>query len=371
MKLNLGVKIFLSYLLILLVGMLVLAAVAQVSLPGAYGRHAAMMNGTGMMGGGGRGPAAAGGLAFTEFRQGFYEALAWAGLAALAVAGVVSLFISRGLVAPIKAMRVASQRVAEGHYSERVPWSGSDELGELAGSFNTMAEKLETVETLRRRLIGDVAHELRTPLTAIKGSMEGLVDGILPASPATFEQVAAEADRLSRLVDDLQEISRVEAGAIHLDLQPVSLSDLVEAARRRLDESYKAKGVHLDIRLADRLPSIQGDKDRLLQVLINLLSNALQYTPAGGTVTITAERQGRDLTVHVTDTGIGIPSEHLPFIFDRFYRVDSSRSRQGGGGSGIGLTISKYLVEAHGGRIWAASPGEGQGSTFSFTIPTA
>jgi signal transduction histidine kinase len=370
MKFNLGAKIFLSYLLVLLVGLLVLAAVAQVSLPGAYGRHAAMMNGTGMMGGNGRGPAAAaGGVAFVEFRQGFYEALAWAGLAALAVAGIVSLFISRGLVAPIKAMRAASQRVADGHYSERVPWSGSDELGELAGSFNTMAEKLEKVETLRRRLIGDVAHELRTPLTAIKGSMEGLVDGILPASPETFEQVAAEADRLSRLVDDLQEISRVEAGAINLDLQVVSLSDLVEAARKRLGEVYKAKGVHLDIRLSGRLPLVQGDKDRLLQVLINLLNNSLQYTPAGGTVTISGERQGRDVTVQVTDTGIGIPPEHLPFIFDRFYRVDSSRSRRGGGGSGIGLTISKYLVEAHGGRIWAVSPGEGQGSTFSFTIP--
>jgi signal transduction histidine kinase len=172
-------------------------------------------------------------------------------------------------------------------------------------------------------------------------------------------------------VDDLQEISRAEAGAINLDLQAVSLSDLVEAARRRLGEEYKVRGVHLKIELPERLPLVHGDKDRLLQVLINLLNNALQYTPAGGTVTISGEKDRRDVTVQVTDTGIGIPSDHLPFIFDRFYRVDRSRSRQGGGGSGIGLTISKYLVEAHGGRIWAASPGEGQGSTFSFTLPIA
>ena len=370
MKFNLGTKLFLSYLAVMVVGMLVLVAVAQVSLPGAYGNHLGMMNGTGMMGtGAGRGQAGTGGAAFQNFRSSFYEALAWAGMAALIVALIVSLFISRGLAAPLRSMTTASERVAEGHYNERVPAGGSDELGQLAASFNTMAEKLEQVESMRRRLIGDVAHELRTPLTAIKGSMEGLVDGVLPASRQTFEQIGSEADRLNRLVDDLQELSRVESGTIALDLEPVSLPNLVETARKRLSGAYAAKGVALTMDLPAALPPVHADSDRLLQVLTNLLSNALQYTPSGGSVTLSAERHGAEMFVHVVDTGIGIPSEHLLYIFDRFYRVDKSRSRQKGGGSGIGLTISKYLVEAQGGRIWAESSGEGQGSIFTFTIP--
>jgi signal transduction histidine kinase len=370
MKLNLSAKLFISYLAVLLVGVIVLAAVAQVSLPGAYGRHLGMVE---MMGqGGGRGTGSgAGQAAFSNFRAGFFEALAWAVLASLAVALVVSLFISRSLVAPLRAMTHASQRVAEGHYSERVPAGGSDELGQLAGSFNTMAEKLEHVETMRRRLIGDVAHELRTPLTAIKGSMEGLVDGVLPSTPETFGQVAAEAERLNRLVDDLQELSRVESGAVALDLGPVSLPDLAETARKRLARPSAAKGVTLTLDLPADLPPVRADTDRLLQVLTNLLNNALQYTPSGGDVTLSAEARGREVLVCVADTGIGIPAEHLAHIFDRFYRVDKSRSRQAGGGSGIGLTICKYLVEAHGGRIWVESTGEGQGSTFSFTLLVA
>jgi signal transduction histidine kinase len=382
MKLNLGTKLFLSNLAVLLVGMLVLVSVAQFSLPGAYGRHMGMMNGLGngsgmgnvpgmgMQGAGlGRGQAGVGQAAFLNFRSGFYEALAWAGLAALAVALVVSLLMSRALAAPLRAMMTASQRVAEGHYNERLPAGGSDELGQMAGRFNSMAGKLEQVETMRRRLIGDVAHEMRTPLTAIKGSMEGLVDGVLPASSLTFEQVAAEAERLSRLVDDLQELSRVESGAVVLDLGPVSLSELVGTARKRLEQTYSAKGVSLTIDLPATLPPVHADTDRLLQVLTNLLHNALQYTPSGGRVSLSGETRGHEVVVSVADTGIGIPLEHLPHIFERFYRVDKSRSRQAGGGSGIGLTISKHLVEAHGGRIWVESAGEGQGSTFSFTLP--
>jgi histidine kinase len=370
MKLNLGKKLFLSYLLVMLVGLLVLVAVAQVSLPGAYGRHIGMMNGSGMMGAGqGRGQGGTGGTTFQNFRSSFYEALGWAGLAALAVALIVSLFISRGLVAPLRAMTAASRRVAEGHYSERVPVGGSDELGQMAGSFNSMAEKLEQVEAMRRRLIGDVAHELRTPLTAIKGSMEGLVDGVLPASPQTFEQVAAEADRLSRLVDDLQELSRVESGAVALDLGPVSLPELAETVRKRVARNYAAKGVSLIVNLPATLPPLRADTDRLLQVLTNLLNNALQYTPPTGNVTLAGEVRGHEVSVRVMDTGIGIPPEHIPHIFDRFYRVDKSRSRQAGGGSGIGLTISKHLIEAQGGRIWVESAGEGHGSTFTFTLP--
>jgi len=376
MKLKLGAKLFLSYLVVLLVGGIILVVVTQVSLPSAYGRHlgqmAEMMPAGGMMQGVGEGRSqvrGAGQELFDNFRFSFYEALAWAALAGLGVAVVVSLLISRRLAAPLRAMTTASQRISEGQYNERVPEGGGDELGQLASSFNTMAAKLEQVETMRRRLIGDVAHELRTPLTAIKGSMEGLVDGVLPASAETFEQVAQETDRLSRLVDDLQELSRVEAGAFVLDLMSASLPELAETARTRLGRAYAQKGVSLALEIPDALPPIRADADRMLQVLTNLLANALQYTPADGSVTLSAEARDREIFVRVTDTGSGIPAEHLPHIFDRFYRIDKSRSRQAGGGSGVGLTICKHLVEAHGGRIQAESLGAGQGSTFVFTLP--
>jgi histidine kinase len=178
-----------------------------------------------------------------------------------------------------------------------------------------------------------------------------------------------EAERLNRLVDDLQELSRVESGAFALDLGPVSLPELAETARKRLAAPYAAKGVSLTLDLPAALPPVRGDTDRLLQVLTNLLNNALQYTPSGERVTLSVEARRGEVQVRVADTGIGIPAEHLAHIFDRFYRVDKSRSRQAGGGSGVGLTICKYLVEAHGGRIRVESAGEGQGSTFTFTLP--
>ncbi len=373
MKMNLNVRLFLSYLVVLLVGFLVVAAFAQVSLPGAYGRHLGNIEegmGAGMVPGRGQGNAIGQEL-FINFETGFYEALVWAALVALGVALVVSLLISHRLTAPLHVLMHASQRVSEGHYNERVPVGGGDELGQLASGFNSMAEKLEQVEMMRRRLIGDVAHELRTPLTAIKGSMEGLVDGVLPASTETFLQVAAEAERLNRLVDDLQELSRVESGAIPLDLAPNDLPALVQLAEKRLARSYAEKQVALVVDIANNLLEVRVDSDRILQVLTNLLGNALQYTPPQGCVTLSAGMLNQQVTVRIADTGIGIPPEHLAHIFDRFYRVDKSRSRQASGGSGIGLTISRALIEAHGGRLWAESLGEGQGSTFLFTLPMA
>jgi signal transduction histidine kinase len=374
MKFNLGAKLFISYLGVLVVGVVVLAIVAQISLPGAYGRHLGLMNQmmgpSGEMVQGGRWLGnGAGQDLFSNFKISFFEALGWASFAALIVALVLSLVMSRRLTAPLRTMTIASQRIAEGRYSERVPSQGNDELGQMATAFNTMTEKLEKVESMRRRLIGDIAHELRTPLTFIKGSMEGLVDGVLPASPETYEQVARETDRLSRLVDDLQELSRVEAASFSLELSPVSISELVETVRKRLSRPFLTKGITLSIHLADEIPLVQADTGRLLQVLTNLLNNALQYTPTGGEVTLNVKRNGQEICVTIADTGIGIPPLHLPHIFDRFYRVDKSRSRQEGGGSGIGLTISKYLVEAHGGRIWVESNKERQGSKFIFTLP--
>jgi two-component system sensor histidine kinase BaeS len=374
---RLGLKLFLTYLAVILTAVVILASTTQVALPSAFRRHMIRMGIDQVMGGGMMGEHGGQGLGpavqelYGGFRSGFNEALLWAVLAASAVALVVSLLFSRSVVMRLRAMAEASQRIAEGRYDERVRVAGGDELDQLAGSFNRMAEKLERTESMRRRLIGDVAHELRTPLTAIQGSMEGLIDGVLPEEPGTYQQIHEEAGRLARLVDDLQELSRVEAGAYKLDLRPVALDDLVQIVLKRLRRQFRAKGVSLASEIPEGLPLVLADADRVVQVLANLVGNALQYTPAGGEVLVTGAAAKGSLEIAVRDTGIGIPAGQLERVFDRFYRVDKSRSRQAGGGSGIGLTIARHLVEAHGGRIWARSDGEGQGSTFTFTLPIA
>ena len=300
-----------------------------------------------------------------------FESLVYAVAASVLAALLVSLFLSRRIVAPVRDLTDASQRLTDGHYDERVQVNGSDEIAQLAARFNQMAAQLEQVESMRRQLIGDVTHELRTPLTSIKGYMEGLVDGVLPSTPETFNQIHHEADRLSRLVDDLQELSRVEAKAYSLDFRSVTVSNLVQTTVKRLSPQATAKRIKLRSSLPADLPHILADEDRITQVLVNLVANAIQYTPEGGDVTISAARHEDEIYISVKDTGIGIPPEHLANLFTRFYRVDKSRSRNAGGGSGIGLTIAKHLVEAHGGRIWAESAGEGQGSTFSFSLKIA
>jgi two-component system sensor histidine kinase BaeS len=369
---HLGVKLFLSYLVVILVGVIVLGLATRLTVPEAFNRHMGLGLGTGqgMMQGNGAGRGMMSDL-FQSFQASFNEALLLALLAAGIVAILVSLLLSRGVVAPVRILTAVSRRIADGHYGERVQAAGSDELGQLAHSFNQMAEKLEQVETMRQQLIGDVSHELRTPLTAIKGSMEGLMDGVLPATPETYQQIHQEADRLARLVDDLQELSRVEAGAYSLDIRPAAVSTLLQTTLKRFATQAQSKRIGLCSDLPVDIPPVLADQDRITQVLTNLVGNALQYTPKGGQVTILSTRHGEEIHISVVDTGIGIPAELLPHLFTRFYRVDKSRSRQAGGGSGIGLTIARHLVEAHGGHIWAESGGEGQGSTFTFSLKIA
>jgi two-component system sensor histidine kinase BaeS len=369
---HLSAKLLLSYLAIVIVGVAVLIIASQFILPSSFNRHMSGMMGNGMgMGGQGFGSSDSMSQLYVDFRASFNEALAYAALAAMLVALALSLVFSRSVIAPVRAMSQATQRIADGRYDERVQVNGRDELAQLAARFNQMAEKLDQVESMRRRLIGDVSHELRTPLTAIKGSMEGLMDGVLPATDETYQQIHAEADRLNRLVDDLQELSRVEARAYQLDIRSLNVFTLAQTVTKRLAPHSESKRISLHLELAPDLPPILADEDRAVQVLTNLMGNALQYTPEGGRVTISAKRINDEIQISVHDTGIGIPPEQLAHIFDRFYRVDKSRSRQNGGGSGIGLTIARALIEAHGGRIWADSAGEGEGSTFTFTLPAA
>ena len=367
---HLGAKLFLANLIVILVGIGILAITIQVTIPAAFNRHMAgmMTNGVGMGQGQGQG---LGKTLFENFRASMFESLGYAVTASVIAALLVSFFISRRIVAPVRTLTNASQHIAEGHYAERVQVNGSDEIAQLAERFNKMTNQLEQVESMRRQLIGDVAHELRTPLTSIKGYMEGLIDGVLPSTPETFDQIHHEADRLSRLVDDLQELSRVEAKAYPLDFRSLTVPNLVQTTIKRLSPQATAKRIRLRSSLPADLPHILADEDRITQVLVNLVANAIQYTPEDGDVTISAARHENEIYISVKDTGIGIPPGHLANLFTRFYRVDKSRSRNAGGGSGIGLTIARHLVEAHGGRIWVESTGEGQGSTFSFSLKTS
>ena len=373
---RLGAKLFLANLVVILIGVIILAITIQITIPAAYNRHMGMMdqsmmgNGMGMGQGQGQGQGF-GRTLFENFRASMFESLGYAVTASVLAALLVSLFLSRRIVAPVRTLTDASQHIAEGHYEKRVDVNGSDEIAQLATRFNQMALQLEQVESMRRQLIGDVTHELRTPLTSIKGYMEGLVDGVLPSTPETFNQIHREADRLSRLVDDLQELSRVEAKAYSLYIRFVAVSNLVQTTVKRLSPQAIAKRITLHTNLPADLLTLQADEDRITQVLVNLVANAIQYTPEGGDVTISAVHQANEIHISVKDSGVGIPPEHLANLFTRFYRVDKSRSRNAGGGSGIGLTIAKHLVEAHGGRIWAESNGEGQGSTFTFSLKAA
>jgi len=367
-------KVFLSYVVVVLVGSIVLATATSLSIPSAFDRHmsgmSAMMSGNSAIG-------SAQYLEtelFSNYQAAVSDALTLAAAAALIAAVLASYFISRQVVGPVQQMMALSHRIAKGEYGERLKVSGSvqynqlDELDQLGLSFNQMADKLEKTEAMRRQLIGDVTHELRTPLAAIKGYMEGLMDGVIPATPDSYQQVYSEADRLQRLVDDLQELSRVEAGAYQLKLESISPGDLIESVVKHLGRQFEEKEILLETKLDANLPRVSVDKDRILQVLTNLVGNALQYTSTGGRVTLTAAKGKNEIVISVSDTGIGISPDHLPFIFNRFYRTDKSRARASGG-SGIGLTIAQALIKAHHGRIWAESTGEGKGSIFHFSLP--
>jgi histidine kinase len=359
---HLGWKLFISYMIIIVVGVVSLAVTAELHTPAAINRHIAGMSAVmgsdmGMM------------TDLAEnFTQAINEVLFVATSLAFVTAVLVSTFVTRRIVKPVQAMTAASQRIANGRYDERVQAVGEDELAELGRSFNRMAHELAQTEERRRQLIGDMAHELRTPLSSIKSVMEGLQDGVLRPEPETFASVEQEVNRLQRLVRDLEELSKAEAGQIQLEKEPINPTDLVEMAVSRLRSQFADKQVSLNTDIPPSLPPITVDPAWITQVLLNLLGNALQYTPPGGRVTVRLFTESDAVQLAIQDTGIGLTAEQISHIFERFYRVDKSRSRAGGG-SGIGLTISKHLVEAHNGRLTAASPGLNQGSTFAIVLP--
>ena len=293
--------------------------------------------------------------------------LLWGCLVAVGIAVAITFVLSRRILAPVKALTLAAKRLGQGDLSQRVQSKDKGELGELAQAFNSMAGDLERVEQLRQNMVADVAHELRTPLSNVKGYLEAVRDGVIKPDAATIYSLDEEATLLSRLVDDLQELSLAEAGELKLDCQAEDIVKLIKQTVAAKQTQAATKEISLSLDLSDKLPPINIDSRRVGQVLRNLLENAVSHTAKGGTITVTATQQGDWVKVSVIDTGEGIPAEELRNIFERFYRVDKSRARATGG-SGLGLTIVKRLVEAHGGTIEVQSE-LGKGSRFSFTIP--
>ena len=296
-------------------------------------------------------------------------ALAASVLAALAM----SAYLSRRIARPVVRLAGAAREVAAGRRGVRVdtPALGT-EFADLSAAFNAMAEQLESVEATRRRLLADLAHEMRTPVATLDAYLEGLEDEVVTVDTETITVLRNQTARLGRLAQDVAAVSRAEEHRLDLRLEPLSGEDVVDAAVTTFRDRYEAGGVDLAATIDRDLPAVRVDRERIGQVVGNLLDNALRHTPTGGRVSVTA-RAGADrrsVEFAVSDTGDGIPAEHLPHVFERFYRVDRARDRAHGG-SGIGLAIAKALVEAHGGTISVHSQGTGRGTTFVVTVPAA
>ncbi len=302
-----------------------------------------------------------------EFLRGVRRAIWTAAVLGLAVAVVLGTLTARQLTQPLRRLAEAARRVGRGDLAIRVPVDSNDEVGEVARTFNAMVAELHRSEEDRRRLLADIAHELGTPLAALQANVEGMLDRVVEPTPAKLAALHTQIRLLARLVRDLQDLSLAQQGRLPLDRRPVDLAELVRQVVEVARPAAEDKGVALTAS-ADGALTVLADRERISQVLHNLLANAIRYTEPGGRITVTARREGGEVRVEVADTGVGIPDSDLPHVFDRFHRVDRSRSRSSGG-AGLGLAIVKHLVEAHGGRVWARSQ-VGRGSTFGFALPS-
>ncbi len=282
---------------------------------------------------------------------------------------LLTLALSNHILKPVRELTRIANRMERGDLSQRIRIRTKDEMGMLAHAFNTMADSLARSEQLRRNLVSDVAHELRTPLTNVRGYLEALKDGVIDPTGEMIASLYEESLLLSRLVVDLQELSLAEAGQLHLVRRPLALEEVIVKAVSSLQLQATNKQLALRVEMSPCLPRVEADAERVGQVLRNLVSNAITHTPPGGEIRIRARSINGEVLVSVDDTGEGIDEQHLPYIFERFYRTDASRSRATGG-TGLGLAIVKQVVEAHGGQVEAESA-PGRGSSFTFSLPVA
>lgn len=358
---GLGWRLFAAQALIVLVGSVTLFLVAVTVAPGLFRTHVHRAIGP-----------VSPGLTHhldTALARALLLSLSVAILAALLTTLAVSAFITRRLIRPVQQMAAAATQIAGGAYGTRIPPSRlGAEFAVMDNAFNRMAATLEGTERRRRELLADLAHELRTPIATIDGFLEAVEDQVIPAAPETWHTLREQTARLRRLADDIGGISRAEE--IHTDLRRRTLdpAELAREAARGAAATFEAEHVALRLGTMTTGAYVDADPDRLLQVLDNLFSNAVRHTPPGGTVTVSTTAGADTVRLTVTDTGEGIGAEHLPHVFDRFYRADPARARATGG-SGIGLSIARALVHAHGGTITAHSQGPGTGAAFTVTLP--
>lgn len=362
MKVGLRGRLFLSHLLVMAVGVFSLVIIGKVSSPRFFVLRLEELEGTGFR------------LRFarTELIKGFdnawYRGTVWSVIVSATAAGGLSYWVSKRIMQRLTEMEQITQKFAAGELDARLPISDIPELNRLGASFNRMATSIEDVEQRRRELIGDLTHELRTPLTVVRGYLEELADGRIEPSPEIYQQLARETRRLERLVNDLQELSKAEAGYLPISLQPVNLRPLLKSSVQKFSDQILEDGPVLELDCPPQLPNVLADVDRTEQVLVNLLGNAVHYT-ISGSITVRVWAEASKLWIAVVDTGIGIDPENLPHVFERFWRADRSRARHSGG-TGIGLAISRRLIELQGGQISVESQ-LGSGSTFRFFLPLA
>jgi signal transduction histidine kinase len=293
----------------------------------------------------------------------FYGAL----LSAL-IALLLAIFLSRTLTRPIRELTRATHAVSRGDLSQQVPVRSDDELGELAAAFNKMSSELARSTNARKQMTADIAHELRTPLSLILGHAEAVHDGVLPPTRENFELIREEAARLGHLVDDLRILSLADAGELKISLQRIELAELLREVAALYQYQAERKNIKLEVEIAASLSSVEVDPGRMTQVLTNILNNALRHTPEGGRILISAKEIDTHIELAVEDSGPGLDAEDLPRIFDRFFRTDSSRQRESSGGSGLGLTIARSIIQAHGGQI-SAECEAGKGLKVIITLP--
>jgi two-component system, OmpR family, sensor histidine kinase BaeS len=362
---GLSVRLFAAMGLVVLAGATTLLVVALLVAPEVFHNHLRMALGTI--------PADTQRHVDEAFTRAVLLSLGLAVVVALVAALSVTWLVARRIAVPVSDLAAAAEGLAVGHTDTRVTDPGlGPEFAALASSFNTTAAQLARTEQVRQRLLADLAHELRTPIASIEATVEAVADGILPADDRAWAALTDQTARVSRLVNDIAAVSRAEERALTIDMRPRPLAELAEQAASSIEARYANKGVALVVDIDPHTPQVAVDPHRFAEALANLLDNALRHTPPGGRVTIAtarAHRWGGDVAcLTVTDTGEGFDPAEADRIFERFYRTDRARTR-GGAGSGIGLTITKAIVNAHRATITAHSDGPGHGATFDITLP--